>query len=434
MDERTGAGQTHFAALRWTAQKAGLCRPFGRAPAARQTIERVWHLPRLPLRPPTIALLVLLCLPMGAFFPSLRSRVKEKNAPTGQTEAKTMEYQSNNNSNSAFTASNGTASISASNTASASEKRKPATAQQLVRENVQYLIEQLEAGKSDALTAFLDAMVHFHNYSFGNVLLIARQKSDATHVAGMYAWNQLSRRVKRGEKGIAILAPMIAAKRRNDAPAEGEESKQSSLLGFRRVYVWDITQTEGAPLPEPEKVTGDVGAYLDRLRDYIVAQGITLVYDESIAPAQGAAFGTTIKVLPGQDKAEEFSTLVHELAHLALKHTERRTAITKTVRETEAEAVAFVIGKAIGLTTSTASADYIQLYHGNAALLTESLEKVQQTAAVILAALRTEESVSEVVPETTESNPEPAVEARQTRRNRPQPAVTEAEQAVAEVA
>ena len=188
------------------------------------------------------------------------------------------------------------------------------------------------------------------------------------------------------------------------------QCKQASLLGFRRVYVWDITQTEGAPLPEPEKVTGDVGAYLDRLRDYIVAQGITLVYDESIAPAQGAAFGTTIKVLPGQDKAEEFSTLVHELAHLALKHTERRTAITKTVRETEAEAeaVAFAIGKAIGLTTSIASADYIQLYHGNAALLTESLEKVQQTAAVILAALRTEESVSQVVPETTESNPEPA--------------------------
>src|SRR6266702_6576355 len=59
----------HFAALRWTAQKTGLSRPFGRAPAARQTIERVWHLPRLPLRPPTIALLVLLCLPVGAFFP-----------------------------------------------------------------------------------------------------------------------------------------------------------------------------------------------------------------------------------------------------------------------------------------------------------------------------------------------------------------------------
>ena len=292
------------------------------------------------------------------------------------------------------TISNGnfvTPNSNASNTASGSENRKPATAQQLVRENVQYLIEQLEAGKSEALTAFLEAMVHFHNYSFGNVLLIARQKPDATHVAGMWSWNQLGRRVKRGEKGIAILAPMIAKTRKDEA--KGEESKPPSLLGFRRVYVWDEAQTEGASLPEPEKVTGEVGQYLDRLRDYVIAQGITLEYDESIAPALGAAFGSTIRLLPGQEKAEEFATLVHELAHLALKHTERRTATTKTVRETEAEAIAFVVSKAIGLTTSTASADYINLYHGNAALLTESLEKVQQTAAVILAALRTEESV-----------------------------------------
>ena len=78
------------------------------------------------------------------------------------------------------TTSNGnfaTSNSNASNTASGNENRKPATAQQLVRDNVQYLIEQLEAGKSEALTAFLDAMVHFHNYSFGNVLLIARQKA-----------------------------------------------------------------------------------------------------------------------------------------------------------------------------------------------------------------------------------------------------------------
>jgi hypothetical protein len=330
-----------------------------------------------------------------------------------------MEYQSNNNRNSAFATGNGTTSSNDSNPASGSENRKPATAQQLVRENVQYLIEQLEAGKSDALTAFLDAMVHFHNYSFGNVLLIARQKPDATHVAGMYAWNQLGRRVKRGQKGIAILAPMIAVKRKNDTTTDAEEGKQTSLLGFRRVYVWDESQTEGAPLPEPEQVSGDVGEYLERLRDYIVAQGITLEYDESIAPAQGGAFGSTIKLLPDQDKAEEFSTLVHELAHVALMHTDRRTATTKTVRETEAEAVAFVISKAIGLATSTASADYIQLYHGNAALLAESLEKVQQTAAVILAALRREESVSQVVPETTQQKAELAPEPKRTQRSRP---------------
>jgi hypothetical protein len=88
-----------------------------------------------------------------------------------------------------------------------------------------------------------------------------------------------------------------------------------------------------------------------------------------------------------QSKAEEISTLVHETAHELLHKAERPTAATKTGRETEAEAVAFVVGKAVGLVTGSASADYIQLYHGNASLLAESLEVIQQTASVILAAL-----------------------------------------------
>jgi hypothetical protein len=323
---------------------------------------------------------------------------------------------SNRNGNSAFIASNGTTS----STASGSENRKPVTAQQLARENVQYLIEQLEEGHSETLTAYLNAMVHFRNYSFGNILAIARQRPDATQVAGMWAWNQLGRRVKRGEKGIAILAPMVAKTRKDDTKYDSEDRNKVSLLGFRRVYVWDESQTEGTPLPGLEKVTGEPGGNLDRLREYVNAQGIALEYTESIAPALGMAVGTTIRILPGQTKPEEFSTLVHELAHLMLKHGQRRTAITKTVRETEAEAVAFVVGKSVGLTTSTASASYIQLYHGNAALLMESLELVQQTSAIILAAVQAEESVSQEAPESAE----PA--SKRSRRSHTQTATTEA--------
>lgn len=311
-----------------------------------------------------------------------------------------MNYQSNSNHNSAVINSNGTASSIANNTASGSENRKPATAQQLVRENVQYLIEQLEVGHSEALTAYLSAMAHFRNYSFGNVLAIARQKPQATNVAGMWTWNQLGRRVKRGEKGIAILAPMIAAKRKDEAESDESSSPKPALLGFRKVYVWDESQTEGAPLPEPAKVTGEAGGYLDRLREYVAVQGIALEYSESIAPALGMTNGATIRLLPGQTKAEEFTTLVHEVAHVILKHSERHIQITKTVRETEAEAIAFVVSKAIGLKTSTASADYIQLYHGNAALLTESLELVQQTAAMILGAVQQQTEAIEVEHET----------------------------------
>jgi hypothetical protein len=135
------------------------------------------------------------------------------------------------------------------------------------------------------------------------------------------------------------------------------------------------------------QVSGDPGENSERLAAFVRSRGITLVYNRNIAPALGMSYGGRIAILPGQSKAEEFSTLVHETAHELLHKAERRTATTKTVRETEAEAVAFVVGKAVGLVTGSASADYIHLYHGNASLLAESLEVIQQTAAVILAAL-----------------------------------------------
>ncbi len=269
--------------------------------------------------------------------------------------------------------------------------------QKLIRENVDFLIQQLEAGQSDALTAYLTAMSHFHNYSFGNILQIARQKPDATRVAGLYAWNQLGRRVKKGEKGIQILAPMIGVKRKKDAEAEQDITKQNVpvLVGFRAVYVFDVSQTEGKELPGMDGVKGEVGEHRDRLVDFITAQGIELEFNERIAPAMGMSYGGKIVLLPGQSKAEEFATLVHELAHEMLHKAERRTQTTKTVRETEAEAIAFVVSKAVGLQTGTASADYIQLYHGNALLLAESLEVIQKASAVILAALETKPEVEE---------------------------------------
>ncbi|WP_263382020.1 ArdC-like ssDNA-binding domain-containing protein [Granulicella arctica] len=263
------------------------------------------------------------------------------------------------------------------------------TAKEMIAANVQSLIEQLEAGHSDALTAYLNAMSRFHSYSFGNVLEIARQRPTATKVAGMYAWNQLGRRVKKGEKGIRILAPIIGLKRKSDEEAEKDITKQNTrvLVGFRNAYVFDVEQTEGVELPAMREVYGDVGENHDRLVSFIERQGIELVYTEKIAPALGMSYGGRIAILPGQSEAETFATLLHELAHEMLHKAERRTTTTKVVRETEAEAIAFVVGKAVGLEVGTASADYIALYHGNASLLIESLEVIQQTSAVILAAL-----------------------------------------------
>ena len=264
------------------------------------------------------------------------------------------------------------------------------TAKDIIAVNVKSLIEQLEAGHSDGLTAYLTAMGRFHNYSFGNVLEIARQRPNATRVAGLYAWNQLGRKVMKGQKGIRILAPIIGIERKKDGEAERDITKQNTrvLVGFRKAYVFDVSQTEGAELPAMREMSGTVGENRDRLVSFIKAQGIELVFTEKIAPALGMSYGGRIAILPGQSEAEQFSTLVHELAHEMLHKAERRTTTTKVVKETEAEAIAFVIGKAVGLETGTASADYIHLYHGNASLLAESLEVIQQTSAVILAALQ----------------------------------------------
>ena len=122
--------------------------------------------------------------------------------------------------------------------------------------------------------------------------------------------------------------------------------------------------------------------------EFVNAQGIELEFNERIAPAMGVSYGGKIVLLSGQSKAEEFSTLVHELAHEMLHKADRRKTTTRVVRETEAEAIAFVVSKAVGLETGTASSDYIQLYHGNASLLAESLEVIQKASAVILAALK----------------------------------------------
>ena len=289
-------------------------------------------------------------------------------------------------------------------TDNANKPQPKQTAKEVIAANVQALIEQLEQGHSEGLTAYLTAMGRFHNYSFGNILEIARQKPNATRVAGLYAWNQLKRRVRKGERGIRILAPVIGIKRKKDEEVEKDIRTQNHgvLVGFRSAYVFDVSQTDGEELPElSTKVSGDVGERRERLIDFIITQGIQLEFKESIAPALGASYGGKIVLLPGQSTAEEFSTLVHELAHEMLHKADRRTETTKTVRETEAEAIAFVVGKTIGLDTGRVSADYIHLYHGNAALLAESLEVIQRTSAVILSALETprSEEMQEAEPE-----------------------------------
>ena len=209
-----------------------------------------------------------------------------------------------------------------------------------------FLVAALEAGESEVLTQYLNAMARFHTYSFGNIMLIARQKPTATRVAGIRTWNSLGRFVMCGEKGIMILAPMIGRKKPTAAiateiqtdNAADERTPEQQLYGFRAVYVFDVIQTEGKELPTLTDIDGDVTGYRERLIEYVESQNIKLRYSEKIAPAKGLSSGGRITLLAGMQPAEEFSTLVHEMAHEMLHRSERRTLTTKQVRETEAEA------------------------------------------------------------------------------------------------
>src|SRR6476660_10432247 len=98
----------------------------------------------------------------------------------------------------------------------------------------------LDEGHSDRLTALLKTMGRFHKYSWHNVALIAAQCPTATRVAGFHTWRTMGRFVRKGEKGIAILAPIVG--RRNFDSAE-DDSKR--VLGFRAAYVFDIAATDG---------------------------------------------------------------------------------------------------------------------------------------------------------------------------------------------
>jgi len=260
------------------------------------------------------------------------------------------------------------------------------------------LVAALEQGNSEQLTAYLQTMSRFHQYSFGNCMLIMLQRPEATHVAGFHRWKKLGRFVKPGEKGIAIFAPLAFRKKSDaeaqseaDSPeAEGSDPKQGSrrVGGFKVAYVFDVTQTDGEPLPEFAAVTGDPGDKVQRLEAVIRSNGIELSYESIPGGALGVSEGGVIRVLPDLAPAEVFSVLAHELAHELLHRGERRKETTKTVRETEAEAVAFVVCHASGIESRTRSSDYIRLYAGDKELLQQSLEHIQRVSTAILSQLQ----------------------------------------------
>lgn len=257
-------------------------------------------------------------------------------------------------------------------------------AKKLADAGLEQLTAALKQGKSESLTAYLAMLARFHRYSWGNVMLILSQNPEAKRVAGFRTWLTLGRFVKKGEKGIVIIAPMVIKPKAEEQKAPEEPG---SILRFKAAYVFDVSQTDGEDLPEVGRVGGNPNGHTDRLKAFVASQNIELEYTEDLDGADGVSCGGRIKVRPDLAPAEGFSVLVHELAHEMLHRRDAGERPSKTVRETEAEAVAFVVCEAIGLDTNTAAADYIQLYAGKSETLAASLDRIQRTATAIIQAV-----------------------------------------------
>lgn len=276
---------------------------------------------------------------------------------------------------------------------------KTEDAQKIAGTALDRLAAALEAGQSEDLRAYLATMGKFWRYSWGNQLLIAMQRPEATHVAGYRTWQSLGRQVKKGEKGAMILAPVVYDNRREagrEQHGDGTEHESAdkpteTLMGFRAAYVFDIVQTEGRPLAQLDRVAGEPRDYLDRLKQLVTERGITLAYSDQLDGAHGVSQGGRIVLRTGMTPAEEFEVLSHETAHEALHQDDPANPASKTVRETEAEAVAYVVCQAIGLDTGTACSDYIQIWQGNRDTLAASLERIQRTAATIIEGIQVTE-------------------------------------------
>lgn len=257
--------------------------------------------------------------------------------------------------------------------------RQPGKAQRLVAAALDRLEETLRAGSSRELREYLRALGRFHSYSLHNCLLIASQFPTATRVAGFRTWKKLGRWVRKGEKGIAIVVPVTVRKR------DARDDEDETIVRFRTGYVFDVSQTDGEPLPEPPAAAGDPGPHTAALQEFAGERGIAIEIAEDLPPrTDGLSTGGAIRLRSGLAPAQEFHVLAHELAHELIHQVDQDDRPPKVVRETEAEAVAFAVCEAVGVEAGTASSDYISLYHGTPETLRRSLERIQRVATTIL--------------------------------------------------
>ena len=232
-----------------------------------------------------------------------------------------------------------------------------------------------ESLRSEAMLSFIKMCSRFHHYSVGNLWLILIQKPDATQVAGYHTWLQLHRYVRRGEKGIPILAPCVTRQNPDDKESE------KVVRYFKVVYVFDISQTEGEPLPDPPDWTSpERQVWLeDRLVQLARDLGIVIKREKLSGTAQGKSSGGVITLTPEAGT----TVLVHEIAH-ELMH--QHAGIDRQTCEIEAESVAAVVCSHFGLDNGHAS-NYLALWGADSKAVLSRLDRIRQTVSQIITSL-----------------------------------------------
>ena len=256
-------------------------------------------------------------------------------------------------------------------------------------------LERLQAGVTELLDSqvWRDALkfkAKFHSYSFNNALLIYLQRPDATLVAGYRRWQELGRQVRKGETSLAILAPIVykVAEKGN-----GEEERR--VVGFRSAHVFDVSQTDGDPLPElpsPVVLEADTEAVqeaLVRAEAFAAAKSLPICYRELRAGVFGSFSVTkrTITVRADLPPLQTLKTLIHELAH-ALLHAEPKEGEQRHLCELEAESCAFLVLHELGLDTSRYTFPYLASWTDNPDELLAAGEKAARAAVGMVAALK----------------------------------------------
>ena len=270
------------------------------------------------------------------------------------------------------------------------------------QEKIKSAFEQIEEGLAAIDTdkdwlQFLAFQSKFYNYSVGNTMLIYRQNPNASFVKGYRAWNELGRYVKKGSKGIAILAPCVRKTKaendvadREDCKSDTAEKDKKTIAGFRIAYVYDIADTAGSDEFLPVLVKGISGnsdrerTIYEKLRDVISQEHLVLEVTGTVPKGSYNIETGFISINVDYDYLQRIKTLLHEYAHAVDFAMNPAENIKKNIRELIAESVAFVVMQYLGFDTSSYSIGYIKSWMKDAEELKTVAAIVQKIACRII--------------------------------------------------